>query len=186
MPFWGTHTLTYQNVPCYHSLFLVGWKSFIAYAYRWRVNFVALSTISLANRNTAGFVYLRFENTQSAIGAQRSLHGRWFAGKMITATFMVLLYVVYSISYASSQVWFSLLYSSNILVKTNCINVYAAAPELWGQISWQQIAWWFANHVFFCWAQGDGGKVVQHLRCVPVFLPHAKVWLSLAAKNMAA
>ncbi|KAI8533192.1 hypothetical protein RHMOL_Rhmol11G0278200 [Rhododendron molle] len=41
------------------------------------------------DKNTAGFVYLHFENTQSAIGAQRSLHGRWFAGKMITATFMV-------------------------------------------------------------------------------------------------
>ncbi|KAG5526830.1 hypothetical protein RHGRI_032933 [Rhododendron griersonianum] len=43
----------------------------------------------LVSMNTAGFVYLHFEKTQSAIGAQRSLHGRWFAGKMITATFMV-------------------------------------------------------------------------------------------------
>ncbi|KAL6963686.1 hypothetical protein U1Q18_034693 [Sarracenia purpurea var. burkii] len=41
------------------------------------------------DKDTAGFVYLRFENTQSAIGAQRALHGRWFAGKMITATFML-------------------------------------------------------------------------------------------------
>ncbi|XP_057966437.1 uncharacterized protein LOC131156624 isoform X2 [Malania oleifera] len=41
------------------------------------------------DKNSAGFVYLRFENTQSAIGAQRALHGRWFAGKMITATFML-------------------------------------------------------------------------------------------------
>uniref|UniRef100_A0A5B6ZBK4 RRM domain-containing protein n=2 Tax=Davidia involucrata TaxID=16924 RepID=A0A5B6ZBK4_DAVIN len=41
------------------------------------------------DKNTAGFVYLRFENTQSAISAQRALHGRWFAGKMITATFMI-------------------------------------------------------------------------------------------------
>ncbi|XP_024989741.1 RNA-binding protein 39-like isoform X2 [Cynara cardunculus var. scolymus] len=40
-------------------------------------------------KNSAGFVYLRFENTQSAEAAQRALHGRWFAGKMITATFMV-------------------------------------------------------------------------------------------------
>ncbi|KAL5788886.1 hypothetical protein ACOSP7_005835 [Xanthoceras sorbifolium] len=39
-------------------------------------------------KNSAGFVYLRFENTQSALNAQRALHGRWFAGKMITATFM--------------------------------------------------------------------------------------------------
>ncbi|XP_045808539.1 RNA-binding protein 39 [Trifolium pratense] len=40
-------------------------------------------------KQSAGFVYLRFENTQSAISAQRALHGRWFAGKMITASFMV-------------------------------------------------------------------------------------------------
>lgn len=39
-------------------------------------------------KNSAGFVYLRFENAQSAANAQRALHGRWFAGKMITATFM--------------------------------------------------------------------------------------------------
>ncbi|KAK6946451.1 Splicing factor RBM39, linker [Dillenia turbinata] len=41
------------------------------------------------DKHSAGFVYLRFENTQAAIGAQRALHGRWFAGKMITATFML-------------------------------------------------------------------------------------------------
>ncbi|PWA59771.1 splicing factor, CC1-like protein [Artemisia annua] len=40
-------------------------------------------------KNSAGFVYLRFENAQSAVAAQRALHGRWFAGKMITATFML-------------------------------------------------------------------------------------------------
>ena len=36
-----------------------------------------------------GFVYLRFDKVASALSAQRALHGRWFAGKMITATFMV-------------------------------------------------------------------------------------------------
>ncbi|KAL2476948.1 Splicing factor [Forsythia ovata] len=41
------------------------------------------------DKNTAGFVYLRFENTQSAIAAQQALHGRWFAGKMITATYLL-------------------------------------------------------------------------------------------------
>ncbi|PKA55658.1 Nucleolin 1 [Apostasia shenzhenica] len=41
------------------------------------------------DRNSAGFVYLRFEGTTSAMNAQRALHGRWFAGKMITATFML-------------------------------------------------------------------------------------------------
>ncbi|PKU85655.1 RNA-binding protein 39 [Dendrobium catenatum] len=40
-------------------------------------------------KNSAGFVYLRFENTNAAMNAQRALHGRWFAGKMITATFML-------------------------------------------------------------------------------------------------
>ncbi|XP_074333701.1 uncharacterized protein LOC141671376 isoform X2 [Apium graveolens] len=41
------------------------------------------------DKNTAGFVYLRFDNTQAAVSAQRALHGRWFAGKMITATFLL-------------------------------------------------------------------------------------------------
>ncbi|XP_022726225.1 RNA-binding protein 39-like isoform X2 [Durio zibethinus] len=41
------------------------------------------------DRDSAGFVYLRFKDTQAAINAQRNLHGRWFAAKMITATFMV-------------------------------------------------------------------------------------------------
>ncbi|KAH9621496.1 hypothetical protein KSS87_002751 [Heliosperma pusillum] len=36
-----------------------------------------------------GHVYLKFGNTQAAMDAQRALHGRWFAGKMITATFMI-------------------------------------------------------------------------------------------------
>jgi RNA-binding protein 39 len=34
---------------------------------------------------------MRFENMQGAVNAQRALHGRWFAGKMITATFMVII-----------------------------------------------------------------------------------------------
>ncbi|XP_058090835.1 uncharacterized protein LOC131237182 [Magnolia sinica] len=41
------------------------------------------------DKNSAGFVYLRFENVTSAMSAQRALHGRWFAGKMITATYML-------------------------------------------------------------------------------------------------
>ncbi|XP_041011847.1 RNA-binding protein 39-like isoform X1 [Juglans microcarpa x Juglans regia] len=41
------------------------------------------------DKHSAGFVYLRFENTQAAAAAQRALHGRWFAGKMITATYML-------------------------------------------------------------------------------------------------
>ncbi|KQJ96858.1 RNA-binding protein 39 [Brachypodium distachyon] len=40
------------------------------------------------DKHTAGFVYLHFDSSTAATSAQRSLHGRWFAGKMITATFM--------------------------------------------------------------------------------------------------
>ena len=42
------------------------------------------------SRNTAGFVYLQFDSVAAAGKAQQALHGRWFAGKMITATFMVM------------------------------------------------------------------------------------------------
>ncbi|KAJ6838162.1 putative RNA-binding protein 39 isoform X1 [Iris pallida] len=41
------------------------------------------------DKNSAGHVYLRFDSITSAMNAQRALHGRWFAGKMITTTFMV-------------------------------------------------------------------------------------------------
>ncbi|XP_039138661.1 RNA-binding protein 39-like [Dioscorea cayenensis subsp. rotundata] len=41
------------------------------------------------DKNSAGFVYLRFDSPTAAINAQHALHGRWFAGKMITATFML-------------------------------------------------------------------------------------------------
>ncbi|KNA05378.1 hypothetical protein SOVF_190900 isoform A [Spinacia oleracea] len=41
------------------------------------------------DKNTEGYVYLKFDNTQSAMNAQRALHGRWFAGKMISATYML-------------------------------------------------------------------------------------------------
>uniref|UniRef100_A0A0D9Z275 RRM domain-containing protein n=1 Tax=Oryza glumipatula TaxID=40148 RepID=A0A0D9Z275_9ORYZ len=40
------------------------------------------------DKNTSGFVYLRFDSITAAMSAQKALHGRWFAGKMITATFM--------------------------------------------------------------------------------------------------
>ncbi|XP_019097026.1 PREDICTED: RNA-binding protein 39 [Camelina sativa] len=40
------------------------------------------------DKYSIGFVYLRFENVKAAMGAQHALHGRWFAGKMITATYM--------------------------------------------------------------------------------------------------
>ncbi|CAA6666721.1 unnamed protein product [Spirodela intermedia] len=50
--------------------------------------FGAVKHISV-DKNSAGFVYLRFDKAASAVGAQRALHGRWFAGKMISATFML-------------------------------------------------------------------------------------------------
>ncbi|KAM0892278.1 hypothetical protein ACQ4PT_025860 [Festuca glaucescens] len=40
------------------------------------------------DKNTAGFVYLRFDSITAAMGAQKALQGRWFAGKMISATYM--------------------------------------------------------------------------------------------------
>ncbi|XP_073008643.1 uncharacterized protein [Typha latifolia] len=40
------------------------------------------------DKMTAGFVYLRFDSIASAMAAQRALHGRWFAGKMITASYL--------------------------------------------------------------------------------------------------
>ncbi|KAL5217195.1 hypothetical protein ABZP36_017879 [Zizania latifolia] len=40
------------------------------------------------DKNTAGFVYLQFDSITAAMNAQKALHGRWFAGKMITATYM--------------------------------------------------------------------------------------------------
>lgn len=71
------------------------------------------------SRNTAGHVYLRFENTQAAINARNVLHGRWFAGKMIEATFMVLTYVVtiYIFHFGTSRL-------------KKFILIFAVAPEL--------------------------------------------------------
>ncbi|GBG88761.1 hypothetical protein CBR_g48379 [Chara braunii] len=40
------------------------------------------------DKNSVGHVYIRFDTVAAASNAQRALHGRWFAGKMITATFM--------------------------------------------------------------------------------------------------
>ncbi|GMH26585.1 hypothetical protein Nepgr_028428 [Nepenthes gracilis] len=63
------------------------------------------------DKNSAGFVYLRFNDTQSAINEQRALHGRWFAGKMITATFM------------------------------DVVFIFEASPELRGRVLGQQIGY---------------------------------------------
>lgn len=42
-----------------------------------------------AYRNSAGFVYLRFETVEAAMAAQRAMHLRWFARRLISALFMV-------------------------------------------------------------------------------------------------
>lgn len=51
----------------------------------------SLTTLSLTvlYRNSAGFVYLRFENVAAAINAQHGMHLRWFAGRSISAIYMV-------------------------------------------------------------------------------------------------
>lgn len=41
-------------------------------------------------RRSAGFVYLRFETVEAASAAQRAMHMRWFARRLISAIFMVI------------------------------------------------------------------------------------------------
>lgn len=40
------------------------------------------------DKNSAGFVYLMFETVEAASAAQRAMHMRWFARKMISAIYM--------------------------------------------------------------------------------------------------
>ncbi|GAY60259.1 hypothetical protein CUMW_200540 [Citrus unshiu] len=40
------------------------------------------------DKRSAGFVYLRFESTEAAASAQRAMHMRWFARRLISAIFM--------------------------------------------------------------------------------------------------
>ncbi|KAK2656078.1 hypothetical protein Ddye_009130 [Dipteronia dyeriana] len=40
------------------------------------------------DKNSGGFVYLRFESMEAAAGAQRAMHMRWFARRLISAIFM--------------------------------------------------------------------------------------------------
>ncbi|KAG2298205.1 hypothetical protein Bca52824_034677 [Brassica carinata] len=39
------------------------------------------------DKNSIGFIYLRFENAEAAMGAQRALHGRWFTKESYEAKF---------------------------------------------------------------------------------------------------
>ncbi|XP_044463576.1 RNA-binding protein 39-like [Mangifera indica] len=40
------------------------------------------------DKNSAGFVYLQFESVEAAAAAQRAMHMRWFARRLISALFM--------------------------------------------------------------------------------------------------
>ncbi|KAK4741332.1 hypothetical protein SAY87_024920 [Trapa incisa] len=40
------------------------------------------------DKNSTGYVYLRFENVAAAMSAQRAMHLRWFAGRSIAAIYM--------------------------------------------------------------------------------------------------
>ncbi|XP_031498825.1 uncharacterized protein LOC116263283 isoform X1 [Nymphaea colorata] len=40
------------------------------------------------DKRSLGHVYLKFDSVAAASSAQRAMHGRWFAGRMITAMFM--------------------------------------------------------------------------------------------------
>ena len=48
---------------------------------------LAVGLMATSHMCLQGFVYLKFNNLQSAAAAQRALHGRWFAGRQIVADF---------------------------------------------------------------------------------------------------
>lgn len=48
----------------------------------------------MAYRNSAGFVYLRFETVEGAMAAQSAMHLRWFARRLISALFMVMYCII--------------------------------------------------------------------------------------------
>jgi hypothetical protein len=52
--------------------------------------FFLSNLFDMAYRNSAGFVYLRFETVEGAMAAQSAMHLRWFARRLISALFMVM------------------------------------------------------------------------------------------------
>ncbi|KAL6993058.1 hypothetical protein U1Q18_011178 [Sarracenia purpurea var. burkii] len=40
------------------------------------------------DKNSAGYVYLRFETVEAAMSAQQAMHGRWFARRLISTVFL--------------------------------------------------------------------------------------------------
>ncbi|GFY91177.1 splicing factor, CC1-like protein [Actinidia rufa] len=52
------------------------------------VDISMLTSKSDITKNSAGYVYLRFETVEAAAGAQRAMHSRWFARRLISAVFL--------------------------------------------------------------------------------------------------
>ncbi|XP_057501192.1 uncharacterized protein LOC130785130 isoform X1 [Actinidia eriantha] len=48
------------------------------------------------DKNSAGYVYLRFDTVEAAGGAQQAMHGRWFARRLISAVYLVVTSVAIS------------------------------------------------------------------------------------------
>lgn len=46
--------------------------------------------LHLSCRHSAGYVYLRFDTVEAAVTAQRTMHMRWFARRLISAIFLVM------------------------------------------------------------------------------------------------
>ncbi|THG02880.1 hypothetical protein TEA_021995 [Camellia sinensis var. sinensis] len=46
------------------------------------------------DKNSAGYVYLRFETVEAAASAQRAMHKRWFARRLISAVFLVCIWTL--------------------------------------------------------------------------------------------
>lgn len=51
--------------------------------------FVILVFCSYIGRNSAGYVYIRFDTIEAAMKAQRAMNMRWFARRLVSALFMV-------------------------------------------------------------------------------------------------
>ena len=45
-------------------------------------------THSAVDKNSQGFVYVKFDTVQAATEARRTLNARWFAGRLVTCDFI--------------------------------------------------------------------------------------------------
>ena len=57
----------------------------------------------LIYRNSAGYVYLRFESVEAAMRAQQAMHKRWFARRLIAAIFLVI-YIYFDPSFCFNSI----------------------------------------------------------------------------------